>query len=187
MKFSFLSGLAMNKAVTRVCKNKWSGSDDSVFLKFKSTKREKNETFTCRTKILDTGFIGAWVDDWSSGSTQTWGHWVFPSSINHGASDHNFLGECAKDFRPYDKLEFKVIIARPNVIFDDVEICKLTVTFGKNYPKQEGSSQWVWGGDWWGAWTYQPDMAIDNWQIGNGPKQKDTRQGETNWLLLQKM
>ena len=183
----------MDIVESRVCNNDYSGTDDNVYLEFKSRKREKNETFTCRTKILDTGKVGAWVNDCSTGSTQTWGYSkVSPEFISHnyGKPEHNFLGECGKDFRPYDELEFKVIIP-PQIIdlgTDDVEICKLSVTFGKHYPKQEGSSRWVWGGDNKnGAWTFEPDMDIDIWQIGNGPKQKDTRQGETNWLLLQKM
>ena len=180
VKLPFLSGLAMNKAVTTVCDNLNSGSDDEVFLKFRSTKGENNETFTCRTEFLDTVDI----DDWIRGSTQRWGY-----EVNQGKPNHNFLGECAKDFRPYDKLEFKVIIHRPNVNIDDVEICHLTVTFGENYPEQKGSSRWVWptvfGDTPRGAWTYY-GTDDDDWQIGNGPKQEDTKKGETNWLVLQK-
>ena len=67
MKFLFLSGLAMNIVESRVCNNDYSGTDDNAYLEFKSRKREKNETFTCRTKILDTGKVGAWVNDWSTG------------------------------------------------------------------------------------------------------------------------
>ena len=141
----------MDRVKVRVCDNLYSGSDHSIFLVFKSKNLE------CQTCILDRD--GIWTNDWNRGSTQTWG------------DNDNFLGNCTKDFRPYDddELKFKVSFEIPRRYLDEVEICKLIVTFGKNFPKQEGSSRWVWGGDFneEGVWTDDP--------------------GETQWLLLKKM
>ena len=71
-------------------------------------------------------------------------------------------GQGAKDFRPYDQLMFQVVI--PPVTEhvgepDDVEICKLVVTFGENesemweWSQTEGTSSWTKGSHWDGANT----------------------------------
>ena len=136
----FLSGLAMHRVVSTVCDNFESGTNDEVFMVFRSTKHkpgEKKETHTCSTEILDTGIIGHWVNDWSMDSVQTWGHEHWDDQ------DHNFLGSCAKEFQLYDHLEVKVIIPEGRKIpvpsqipscvelpVDDIEICSLVVIFG---------------------------------------------------------
>ena len=137
--YPFSSGLAMHTVKSTVCDNFESGTDDEVFMIFRSTKLkpgEKKETRTCITESLDTGIIGHWTNDWSMDSVQTWGHQHWDDQ------DHNFLGSCAKDFRLYDNLEVKVIIPEGRQIplgafsacaelpIDDVEICSLVVIFG---------------------------------------------------------
>ena len=122
--------------------------DENVLLEFKSTKFKsggEDETYcTCRTEILHTGIIGYYNNDWSRGLTEAWGHQRWDDSYN-GIQDHNFLGSCAKEFRPYDQLEFQVVLPSENehtLIFDDLEICYLTVTFGDPYWNQTESSMW---------------------------------------------
>ena len=162
----------MNKVVNTVCDNWFSGTDDPVRLKFKSYKYTPSLAipYTCETNILDTGIIGYRVNDWATGSTQTWGHERW-DDVSYGIQDHNFLGPCAKDFRSYDQLMFQVVIPPTcdEHVFepDDVEICKLVVTFGKNesemweWSQAEGTSSWTSGSHWDGA--------------------------NTNWLLLKRV
>ena len=69
----------MFTVVNTVCNNWYSGTDDNVFLKFKSYKINpsgKNETYTCHTNLLDTGLIGYSVNDWATGS-----NWISVTKI----------------------------------------------------------------------------------------------------------
>jgi len=151
------TGLAMQSLESRVCNNWNSGSDDDLKIKFKSTKSKSS----CRTEILDrdTGF---WESNWGRGYSETWGH--------------NFLGSCAKEFRPSDDLEFRVEIttSKPTVLIKNLEICHLRVTFGTKDQKIR-SSIWEWsrtdGPPGEGAWTISWD---------SGPVR-------THWLKMKKM
>ena len=127
-----------------------------MHLKFKSIKFKpggENETYTCSTEILDTGIIGYKKNDWSRDSTWTWGH--KRNDDRNGIQDHNFLGACAKKFRPYDLLKFQVVLpsgknegAFITRKFDNLEICYLRVTFGNTPWNQTESSIWKWGNRW---------------------------------------
>ena len=133
-----------------------------MLLKFKSIKFKpggENETYTCSTEILDTGIIGYYKNDWSRDSTWTWGH--KRNDDRNGIQDHNFLGACAKEFRPYDLLEFQVVLHNgryygdevtphggPYPLCDDLEICYLRVTFGNTPWNRTESSIWKWGNRW---------------------------------------
>ena len=168
----------MNAVISTVCDNIESGTDENVFLKFKSYKfnpSRKNETYTCDTTILDTEIFGSRVNDWSRGSTKTWGHkrrvdWA------DGIQDHNFLGSCAKDFRPHDQLMFQAVIpSGPSETghyspYDTLEICKLVVTFGANYPNQRKSSMWEWS---------EEEGARTEGSVWQG--------AQTGWLLLKRV
>ena len=122
-----------------------------MLLKFISRKFKpggEDETYTCSTEILDTGIIGYYKDDWKrDAQPETWGHEHWNDRFN-GIQDHNFLGACAKDFRPYDQLEFQVMLPSGKEsarLFDDLEICYLRVTFGNTRRNRTGSSVWKWG------------------------------------------
>ena len=156
----------MNKVVNTVCDNWESGTNDRVRLKFKSYKYTPSLAipYTCETNILDTGIIGYRVNDWATGSTQTWGHKSWNDWIL-GFQEHNFLGSCAKDFRPYDQLMFQVV----NHNVDQVEICKLVVTFGANnsnerevweWSQEKGVSSWTNHRIWLGAGLYRTDWLL---------------------------
>ena len=111
----------MTKVVTKVCDNTNSGSNEPVVrIKFRSRKfkfREKDETSTCVTGVLNSGKVGKDRNDWARGSTKTWGYQQFEDWW-HGAQEHNFLGRCAK-LQPLDQLVFKVVIHRKvETVFD---------------------------------------------------------------------
>ena len=165
----------MNTVVSTVCDNFESGTDENVFLKFKSYKFSssgKNETYTCHTTILDTEIFGSRLNDWSRGSTQTWGY----KRRANGIQDHNFLGSCAKDFLPYDQLMFQAVIpSGPSETghyspYDTLEICNLVVTFGANYPSQRKSSRWEWS---------EEEGALTEGSVWKG--------AQTGWLLLKRV
>ena len=129
-----------------------------MLLKFKSIKFKpggENETYTCSTEILDTGIIGYYKDDWKRDENETWGHEHWNDRFN-GIQDHNFLGACAKEFRPYDLLEFQVVLHDGRhygeevrkKFCDDLEICYLRVTFGNTHWNRTESSIWKWGNRW---------------------------------------
>ena len=137
--------------------------------------------------MLDSGVLGYWKDDWSRDSTQTWGYEQF-CDYRYGTQDHNFLGSCAKDFRPHNKLMFKAVVPSGNessleLLFDHLEICNLSVTFGNNYPNQTGSSRWEWSENWGddgrqdGAWTKSRGTFIP----------EGGEEAETDWLLLKRV
>ena len=122
--------------------------------------------------------FGFRLNDWSRGSTQTWGH-KHPVDLEFGIwkgkKDHNFLGSCAKDFLPYDQLMFQAVIASgPSATghyspYDTLEICNLVVTFGANYPNQ-GKSRWEWS---------EEDGASTEGSVWQG--------AQTGWLLLKRV
>ena len=138
---------------------------------------------------MDSGITGHWKNDWSRDSTQTWGYEQFEhwNGLGWIAQEHNFLGSCAKDFRPHDQLVFKAVVPSDNEtafdFFDNLEICNLIVTFGNNYPAQRGSSRWEWsgkrgvGGRQDGAWTSSEWTFVPE---GGG-------EAETDWLLMKKV
>ena len=68
----------------------------------------------------------------------------YDAFVDGKRNHHNFLGECAKDFRTYDVLKFKVIVEIPEGLLhdDDVEICSLVAKFA------DGSKWWWWPGAW---------------------------------------
>ena len=160
----------MTKVVTKVCDNTDSGSNKPVVhVKFRSRKfkfREKDETSTCVTEVLNSEKVGKNKDDWARGSTQTWGYQHFDDWL-HGAQEHNFLGRCAK-LQPHDQLVFKVVIHRKvETVFDylwidDIEICGLNVTFGS---AGETNSKWGWrSGGKKGVWTKEgQDTSETEW------------------------
>ena len=155
----------------------------------------------CDTELLDSGIIGHWhKNNWNRDSTQTWGfeqyyEWYplenkdgYTVWTHDGAQEHNFLGSCAKDFRPHNQLIFKAVVPSRNgthreTYFESLEICNLIVTFGNNYPDQRGSSRWEWsgkrgvGGRQDGAWTSSEWTFIPE---GGG-------EAETDWLLLKRV
>ena len=160
----------MRTVVSTVCNNWYSGTDQEVRLDFKSIKKtpgKEDKVHRCRTEILNTD-----ENDWATGGTQTWGYTEASTFTMYGQpvagedkQKHNFLGKCAKDFRVHnlctlnlchkqDQLMFKIEIVRPQMPpIDDINICKLVVTFGVKGSK--GYSQWVWGdsNDSDGLWT----------------------------------
>ena len=174
----------METVISKVCNNKWSGTDQHVRLLFKSIKKmpgKEDEVHHCRTDILDTGIIGFSVNDWATGLRQIWGHKHVP-----GKGNHNFLGECAKDFKPHDELMFKIEIVRPGAIIDDVEICRLIVAFGDRQTIISGvlgqAALWFWGdkNKKQGAWTIGPS------DKGWGARDQDTEKGQSNWYQMRK-
>ena len=141
-KYSLLlPGLAMQSVESTVCDNWGSGTNEEVWIRFKTTKSNSS----CATDVLDGS-----GNDWERDSTQTWGY----ERCKH--SDQNYLGCCAnagitwkerplceKEFRPSDDLEFRVeFLGHNNMIINHVEICHLRVTFGSK--DQNGSSIWEW-------------------------------------------
>ena len=100
----------MHSVENKVCDNRESGTDDEVFLVFRSTKSKPGGINICCTEILDTGIIGHSINDWGRDVMQRWGH------KHSDDQDHHFLGSCAKDFRLYDNLEVKVMIPRGRVL-----------------------------------------------------------------------
>ena len=135
----------MQSVRSRVCNNLHSGSDEYVYLRFRSKKygefynihgeKVYGKFYTkCLTEVLNGP-----GNNWGRGQAETWGH-----HQRWGGENHNYLGSCAKKFRPgSDNLEFRVEIS--GGLGDDLEICQLRVTFGKG---QKGSSTWVWSADW---------------------------------------
>jgi len=154
-------GLAMQSVVSTVCDNWESGTDDTVWIRFKSTKSMDGlkESFNynpwlsmgsnshCITERLEKENENNWAN-WRRDSTQTWGY------ERREDFEHNYLGSCAKDLRPTDHLEFRVVMPDKDFL-DDLEICHLKVTFGSKGLK--GSSTWEWkrtdGPPGEGAWT----------------------------------
>ena len=165
----------MRTVVSTVCNNWYSGTDQEVRLNFKSIKKtpgKEDKVHRCWTETLDTGVTGSYENDWATGGTQTWGYTEASTYTMYGQPvagedkrKHNFLGKCAKNFRVHnlctlnlchkqDQLMFKIEIVRPQPPpIDDINICKLVVTFGVKGSK--GYSQWVWGdsNDSDGLWT----------------------------------
>ena len=144
----------MQSVESRVCNNLESGTDDKLKISFKSTKSNSSgwtsihPSTHCSTAVLDE----SGKNNWGKGETETWGYQRW------GDENHNFLGSCAREFRPSDYLEFQVEITENRWLWgnDHVEICHLRVTFGNK--DQTGSSTWEWSGDWdygngKGAWT----------------------------------
>ena len=123
----------MKKIETTVCNNIQSGTDRTVFIKF-----QFNGGDYCRTANLDTADLGhIFTNDWARGDTQVWDHkkWEYVLWDNIlGSFEHNFLGGC-RNFLAKDQLKAQVVIPVWNNVpdwdIDDVEICKLKVTFGK--------------------------------------------------------
>ena len=54
----------MHSVENKVCDNRESGTDDEVFLVFRSTKSKPGGINICCTEILDTGIIGHSINDW---------------------------------------------------------------------------------------------------------------------------
>ena len=134
----------MQSVVSTVCNNWESGTDDTVWIRFKTTKSmdglnydpwlPMGSNFHCITERLEKESESNWAN-WRRGSTQTWGY------ERREDFEHNYLGSCARDFRPTDHLEFRVVM-RDHDFLDDLEICGLRVTFGSK--DQKGSSIWEW-------------------------------------------
>ena len=142
-----LPGLAMQSVESRVCNNWESGTKEDVKIRFKSTKSSS----TCRTEVLDRAIgymltlphLSSLLTNWGRNTSETWGYERYEEEGIRD-DDHNYLGSCAKEFRPSDDLEFRVeiITDAPIDTIDDVEICHLRVRFGRK--DQKGSSIWEW-------------------------------------------
>ena len=144
-----LPGLAMQSVESRVCNNWESGTKEDVKIRFKSTKSSS----TCRTEVLDRAIgymltlphLSSLLTNWGRNTSETWGYERYEEEGIRD-DDHNYLGSCAKEFRPSDDLEFRVEMPASEHLIDDVQICHLRVTFGSK--DQKGSSTWEWSGDW---------------------------------------
>ena len=167
----------MNTVVTTVCNNFESGTNHLVFLKFKTYKFTPSLKipYTCETNNLDTGKVGISVNDWARGSTQTWGHKSWNGWIL-GFQEHNFLGSCAKDFRPYDQLMFQVVTPLGFVVFyhEQVEICKLVVTFGANNSNERE------------VWEWSQEKGVSSWNNKYHIVEYG-REARTDWLRLERL
>ena len=119
----------MQSVESTVCDNFESGTDHKVWIRFKSTKSNSS----CRTDVLDGP-----GNSWGRGNTDTWGYECREDW------DHNYLGSCAQELRRFpDDLEFRVeLLDFQFHIVDDVEICRLRVTFGSKDEKRSNTWEW---------------------------------------------
>ena len=163
----------MTVVESSVCGRPESGTKQSVFLEFKSTKLKTNETFTCRTNILEPRKSFPLIGEWDRLGSGTW------ENDQRHIPRERILGSCTY-FRPHDDLKVKVIIKMPQTTIDDqipwsmvndhLEICQLVATFGKN--NEDGINKWRW-------------IAPDDSE--GASTEGGTNAGETNWLPMEKI
>ena len=160
----------MTVVESSVCGRPESGTKQSVHLEFKSTKLKTNETFTCRTNILEPTKNFLLIGEWDRLGSGIW------ENDQRDILHKRTLGRCTF-FRPYDDLKVKVIIEMPqtteikwSLVNDHLEICQLVATFGKDNAEGRNSWRWIAPDDSEGAST-----------------EGGTNAGETNWLPLEKI
>ena len=102
----------MTVVESSVCGRPESGTKQSVLLEFKSTKLKTNETFTCRTNILEPRKPFLLIGEWDRLGSGTW------ENDQRHIPRERILGSCAY-FRPHDDLKVKVIIKMPQTTIDD--------------------------------------------------------------------